>query len=129
MVGMDKQHDGHVWTKNIISHINNDMGLTCHTSSCIGHLHCDNQDCEYLSHVHHTYPLNEIGWDGSTPTLFLARCQPSSLSSILCKICITPPSCVATCGMRIYFVFGRDDMTCTCIHLGIHEHPEKDGEY
>jgi hypothetical protein len=42
MVGMDKQQDGHVWTKTIISHIKNDMGLTCCTSSCIGHLHYDN---------------------------------------------------------------------------------------
>jgi hypothetical protein len=25
--------------------------------------------------------------------------------------------------------FGRDDMTSACIHLGVHKHPVKDGEY
>jgi hypothetical protein len=105
------------------------MGLTFCTSSCIGHLHCDNQDCEYLSRVHRTSPLNETKWDGSTPNLFLARCQPPSASSILCKICKSPPSCIATCEARIYYVFGRDDMTRACIHLGVHEHPMKDGVY
>jgi hypothetical protein len=75
MVGMDKQHNGHAWTKTITSHIKNDMGLTFCTSSCIGHLHCDNQDYEYLSCVYRTYPLNETKWDGSTPTSFLVGCQ------------------------------------------------------
>ena len=105
------------------------MGLKFHTSSCVGHLHCNNEDCEYVSRVHRTYPLNETKWDGSTPTLFLTGCQPPSALSILCKICKTPPSCVATCGARIYYVFSRDDMTHACIHLGVHEHLVKSGEY
>jgi hypothetical protein len=100
-----------------------------YTSSCIGHLRYDNQDCEYLSHVHYTYPLNETEWDGSTPTSFLVGCQTSSASSILCKICKTQISYVATCGAGIYYIFGKDDMTRACIHLGVHEHPVKDGEY
>jgi hypothetical protein len=129
MVGMDKQHDGHAWTKSITLHIKNDMGLTFCTSSYVGHPRRDNQDCEYLSLVHYTYSLNEIEWDGSNPTIFLVGCQPPSASSILCKICKTPPSCVVTCGARIYYVFGRDDMTRACIYLGVHEHLVKDGKY
>jgi hypothetical protein len=129
MVGMDKRYDGYAWTKTITLHIKNDMGLTFRTSSFVGHFCYDNQDCEYLSRFHRIYPLNEIEWDGSTSTSFLARCQPPSTSSILCKIYKTPPSCVATRGARIYYVFGRDDMTRACIHLGVHEHPVKDGEY
>jgi hypothetical protein len=129
MVGMDKRHDGHAWTKTITSYIKNDMGLMFCTSSCVGHLRCNNKDCEYLSHVHCINPLNETEWDGSTPIPFLVGGQPPSASSILCKICKTPPSCIATCGARIYYVFGRDDMTRACIHLGVHEHPVKDGEY
>jgi hypothetical protein len=35
-------------TKTITSYIKNDMGLTFRTSSCIGHLRCNNEDCEYL---------------------------------------------------------------------------------
>jgi hypothetical protein len=54
MVGMDKRHDGHVWTRTSTSHIKSDMGLTFRSASCVGHLRCDNQDCEYLSCVHRT---------------------------------------------------------------------------
>jgi hypothetical protein len=28
-----------------------------------------------------------------------------------------------------YYVFGGDHMTHVCVHLGVHEHPMKDGEY
>jgi hypothetical protein len=73
--------------------------------------------------------LNETEWDESTPISFLVGSQPPSTSSILFKICKSPPSCIATYGARIYYVFGIDDMTCACIHLGAHEHPVKDGEY
>jgi hypothetical protein len=55
IVGMDKRHDGHVWTRTSTSHIKNDMGLTFHSTSCVGHLRCHNQDCEYLSCIHHTF--------------------------------------------------------------------------
>jgi hypothetical protein len=52
MQGMDKRHDGHAWTKTITSHIKNDMNLTFCTSTCTGHLYCDNQDCEYTARIH-----------------------------------------------------------------------------
>jgi hypothetical protein len=42
MHGMDKHHDGHAWTKTVTSHIKNDMSLTFRTSTCVGHLHCEN---------------------------------------------------------------------------------------
>jgi hypothetical protein len=41
----------------------------------------------------------------------------------------TPPTCVATYEARIYYVFGGDHMIRACVHLGVHEHPVKDGEY
>jgi hypothetical protein len=70
MLGMDKRHDGHVWTRTNTSHIKNDMGLTFRSTSCVGHLHCDNQDCEYLNHVHRTSQVNEMERDGFTTTPF-----------------------------------------------------------
>jgi hypothetical protein len=76
MVGMDKSHNGHGWTKTITLHIKNDMGLIFCTLSYISHLWCDNQDYKYQNHVHRTSPENETEWDGSTPMLFLARCLP-----------------------------------------------------
>ena len=70
MVGMDKRHDRHVWTRTSISHIKNDMGLMFRWASCLGHLCCDNQDCKYLSRAHHTSQVNEMEWDGFTTTSF-----------------------------------------------------------
>jgi hypothetical protein len=129
MVGMDKRHDGHVWTRTYTFHIKNDMGLTFRSTSYIGHLRCDNQDCKYLSHVHHTSLVNEMEWDGFTTTSFQVGCQPPSQSSIICKICKTPSACVATCEVRIYYVSGRDHMTRASVYLGVHEHPVKNGKY
>jgi hypothetical protein len=129
MVGMDKRHDGHVWTRTNTSHIKSDMGLTFRSASCVGHLRCDNQDCEYLSRVHRTSQVNEMEWDGFTTTPFQVGCQPPCQSSIICKIYKTPPACIAICKARIYYVSGGDHMTRACVHLGIHEHPVKNGEY
>jgi hypothetical protein len=64
MVGMDKRHDGHVWSRTSTSHIKSDMGLTFRSATCVGHLRCENQDCEYLSRVHRTSQVNEMEWDG-----------------------------------------------------------------
>jgi hypothetical protein len=97
MVGMDKRHNGHVWIRTSTSHIKSDMGLTFRSASCVGHLRCDNQDCKYLSRVHCISQVNEMEWDGFTTTPFQVGCQPPSHSSIICKICKTPSTCVASC--------------------------------
>jgi hypothetical protein len=68
MHGMDKRHDDHAWTKTITSNIKSDMSLTFRTSTCIGHLRCENQDCEYTSRTHRTASVNEREWDGFTIT-------------------------------------------------------------
>jgi hypothetical protein len=111
------------------SHIKSDMGLTFHSASCVGHLHFDNQDCEYLSLVHCTSQVNEMEWDGFTTIPFQVGCQPPSHSSIIYKICKTPPPCIASCQARIYYVSDGDHMTRACVHLEVHEHPMKNGEY
>jgi hypothetical protein len=49
-------------------------------------------------------------------------------SSLVYKICKVPSVYIATCSARIYYVFGTIDMTCACVHLGLHEHPVKVGE-
>ena len=57
---MDKHHYNHAWTKTITSHIKNDMSLMFYTSICIGHFHCENQDCKYTFRIHCTSPMNVI---------------------------------------------------------------------
>jgi hypothetical protein len=105
MHGMDKPHDGHAWTKTVTSNIKSDISLTFCTSTCIGHLHCENQDCEYTSRIHRTSPLNEREWDGFTITTIPVGQPALAGSSLVCKIYKVPPVCIATCAARIYYVF------------------------
>jgi hypothetical protein len=128
MHGMDKRHDGHAWTKTLTSNIKSDMSLTFRTSTCIGHLRCENQDCEYTSCIHRTSLVNEREWDGFTVTTILVGQPTPAWSTLVCKICKVPPICVATCAARIYYVYVAANMTRACLHLGVHEHPVKVGE-
>ena len=128
MHGMDKRHDGHAWTKTVTSNIKSDVNLTFRTSSCIGHLRCENQECEYTTRIHRNFPVNELEWDGFTLTSFpVGQPAPSGLT-LVCKICKVPPLCIATCAARVYYVYGDASMTRACLHLGVHDHPVKVGE-
>jgi hypothetical protein len=128
MHGMDKRHDGHAWTKTVTSNIKSDMSLTFRTSTCIGHLRCENQDCEYTSHIHRTSPVNEREWNGFSVTTIPVGQPARAGSTLVCKICKVPPIYFAACAARIYYVYGAANMTRACLHLGIHEHPVKVGE-
>jgi hypothetical protein len=128
MHGMDKHHDGHAWTKTVTSNIKNDMSLTFCTSTCIGHIRCQNQDCEYTSRIHRTSPINEREWDGFTVTTIPVGQPAPAGSSFVCKICKVPPVCITTCAARIYYIYEAANMIRACLHLGVHEHPMKVGE-
>ena len=54
---------------------------------------------------------------------------PPSESTLVCKVCKEPPSCVATCEAKIYYVVGKANQTRACIHIGTHDHPVKVGDY
>jgi hypothetical protein len=98
------------------------MNLTFRTSTCTGHLHCKNQDCEYIAHIHRTSPVNEMEWDGFTPMTFSVRQAAPDGSSLVCKICKVPPD--------LYCNMWCQDLLCIwiCMHLGLHKHPVKAGE-
>ena len=49
---MDKRYDGHVWTKTQTTIITNVMGISFHSSTCVGHLQCQNPQCDYLQCAH-----------------------------------------------------------------------------
>ena len=128
MHGMDKRHDGHAWTKTVTSNIKSDVSLTFHTSTCIGHLRCENQKCEYTTRIHRTSSINEREWNGFTVTTFPIGQPTPTGSTLVCKICKVPSICVATCAARVYYVFGASHMTRAYLHLGVHDHPVKEGE-
>ena len=127
--GMDRRHNGHAWTRTITSNIKNDMGLTFHTSSCSGHLRCSNADCEYITRIHHTSVANEIEWDGVSSFTVEVGMHPPKGSTLICNICKSPPSYLAICPAKIYYILGKDYMTRVCVHLGSHRHLVKVGIY
>ena len=124
---MDKCHDGHAWTKTVISHTKSNMSLTLRTSTCVGHLYCENQDCEYTSRIHNTSLVNKLEWDGFTMMKILVGQPTPTGSSLVCKICKILPVCITICGTIIYYVFGAANMTRACVHLGNHKHLVKVG--
>ena len=128
MEGMDKQYDGHMWTKMMTTNISNKMGLSFRSSNCVGHLRCANPSCDFLARTHRTSTVNETEFEGSTTLSFLPGFPPPSGSILVCKICKEPPTCIATCSAVIYYVHGDATMTRAYVHLGEHRHPVKTGD-
>ena len=120
MEGMDKRYDGHAWTRTLTSNINNNLGLKFRRSACVGHLCCENTDCDYLKR---TSKKNETEWTGTTINPFYVGLGPQSDSSLVCRVCKSIPSCFVVCPARIYYVLNVVDRSRACIHLGHHRHP------
>ena len=129
MFGMDKRYDGHIWTKTVTTNISNVLDLSFWSSSCVGHLRCENPHCEYLGHAHRTSSNNDTEFEGVTKEPFSVGGPLPSGSTLVCKICKMPPKCVALCSARIFYVHGDDTSQRACIHLGHHSHPVKVGDY
>ena len=111
MEGMDKQYDGHMWTKTMTTNISNKMGLSFRFSNCVGHLRCANPSCDFFARTHRTSTVNETEFEGSTTLSFLPGFPSPSGSTLVCKICKEPPTCIATCCAVIYYVHGDATMT------------------
>ena len=127
MSGMDKRHDGHVWSKTVTTKITNSQGFTFKTSYCLGHLRCTNSSCDFLRRSHRLEAVNEMEWEVSPSIMDVGDAHPRG-STLLCTICKHPPSCIATCPAKVYCVIGKQSSTCAFVHLGTHCHPVKDGE-
>ena len=125
---MDKQYDGHVWTKTQTTNITNDVGLAFRSSTCVGHLQCQNPSCDYLQRAHRTSEVNDTEFKGFTKDPFpLSGIVPSG-STLVCKICKEPPKCIALCDAKIFYVHGKESSQRACIHIGTHHHPMKVGD-
>jgi hypothetical protein len=127
MFGMDKHFDGHAWCRTKTSNITNDLGLTFRFSSCVGHLRCHNEEFDYLNRPNRATDVNETEWEGCTASPFTADADPPTGSSLVCKVCKTPPYCVDICQANMYYVLGKGYMTRACIHMGHHHHPVSQG--
>ena len=128
LTGMERRYDGHVWANLHTTNIKNGDGLTFRISSCVGHLRCENSNCDYLNRQHRIAAVNETEWEGCSPVPFEVRGVPPASSTITCKMCSSVPSCVDQCPAKVYYVVGSKDMTRACVHFGSHNHPVKDGD-
>jgi hypothetical protein len=79
--------------------------------------------------MHRTATVNETEWDGVSSFVFDVGSNPPKGSTLVCKCCKVPPSCLATCDAKIYYVLDKDNMTRACVHFETHNHPVKDGAY
>jgi len=128
MAGMDKQYDGHVWSKTVTTNIFNRMGLTFRKSSYLGHLCCVNGNCKFLSCIHRMKDVNELEWKRQSHVpLDVGEGHPPG-SSLVCKIYRVPLACIAHCSAQVYYVVGNFSTTRAFVHLGSHVHLVKDGE-
>ena len=63
----------------------------------------------------------------SPSTMDVGDAHPQG-STLVCSICKRPPSCIAICPAKVYYVLGKQTTTHAFVHLGTHSHPVKDGE-
>jgi hypothetical protein len=94
MDGMDKRFDGHTWCCTITSNIHNNQGLTFRKPLYVGQLVCNNKSCDFFAR---SSKRNETEWLGRTNTPFKLGHLPLPDSTLVCKICKVPPTCVNFC--------------------------------
>ena len=94
---MDKRYDGHDWMKTQTPNISNDLGLVFLSSTCVGHLECYNPHCDYLQRAHCNSPVNNIDFDGFTKEPFPVGGPLPLGSTLMCRVCTDPPTCIASC--------------------------------
>ena len=125
--GMDKCYDGHPWCKLVTTNIHDSDNLKFRKSYYIGHLVCENSQCEYLKRAS---KKNEVEWSGYTVIPFTTSGCPPKQSTLVCMVCKMPPTCPRACVARIYFAYSDNlNMTRAAIHLEHHGHPVARGMY
>jgi len=72
--------------------------------------------------------MNESKWEGMTPCVLDVGDLHPTWSTLVCRVCKQPPSCIAKCAVKAYYILGNRRMTRAFVYLGVHEHPVKDGE-
>ena len=114
MSGMDKRHDGHVWSKTVTTNITNSQGFTFKTSYCLGHLRCTKNSYDFLHRSHRLEAVNEMEWEGVSPSIMDVGDAHPRGSTLVYTICNHPPSCIATCPAKVYYVLGKQSCTLSC---------------
>ena len=108
MDGIDKQYDGHVWTETQTTNITYGVGLAFCSSTCVGHLRCQNPSCDYLQRVPRISQVNDTEFDGLTKEFFPLSVIVPPGSTLVCEICKEPPKCIAVCKATIFYVHEKN---------------------
>jgi hypothetical protein len=115
MDDMDKIYDGHAWCKTKPLNIHNEFGLTYYRFSCVGHLQCPNDSCEYLSQ--NGGMCNSTKWIGVTPIPFMVGIDVPEKCDVQCKVCHAAPICLDVCYAKIIYAHSQlSSMSRVCIH-------------
>ena len=117
-LGFETPNVGHVWTKTHTTNIRSDLDLVFWSSTCGGHLECQNPYCNNLHHAYCTSSVNDIEFDSFTKEPFPIGGLMFSFSTLICKICKEPPKYIAPCVVKIFYVYGNDITQWVCILLG-----------
>ena len=121
MDGMDKIYDRHAWCRTKTTNIHNEFGLIFWRSSCVGHLQCPNDSCEYLSR--NGGVRNSTKWIDIAPTPFMVSIDPPEKAKVQCKVCHVAPICLDVYYVKVIYVhLQSSNMSRVCIHLGVHNH-------
>jgi hypothetical protein len=77
--------------------------------------------------AHCTSRVNDTDFDGFTKEpIPVGGPFPLGITP-MCRICKEPPTCIALCQAKIFYVHGNDTTQPACIHLGNHRYPVKVG--
>ena len=78
------------------------------SSTCVGHLECENPHCDYLQRAHRTSSVNDIEIDGFTNEPFPVGGLKPTFSTLVCKICEEPLKCIAPCVAKMFYIHSND---------------------
>ena len=103
------------------TNIHNELKLPYKKSTCVGHLQCPNNSCEYLSR--NDRACNNTKWFDTTPVAFVVDKGPSYGSMVQCKVCHSLLICFIICHAKTtYTHFASFDTSHVCIHLGVNDY-------
>jgi hypothetical protein len=104
MQGMDKKQDIHPWYKVKTRNIKNGDGLTFKQSLSIGHVYCQNLQCDYYMRNNVD---NETNWEGVVKNPLEEGEYFVVGTTFICRHYKFAPICIATCLVRMYYVLHR----------------------
>ena len=94
---------------------------------CVGHLHCDNSNWNHLTQKGCHVSMNEKLWEDHAKKFFFGQ-VPSLDTTIACKICKIPPTCLVICSAMMYWVTCDASTWQAYTHIGTYNYHVAQGD-